>query len=158
MNSQNLIGDNSLEFLKQYKTESEILSLLSGEQIPIQKYFLHFDPWKGDPIPNTYNGKAVIDWNGKPVFAELAVLRLFQSHGWDGVWVDSYRRKYRTGLPDVAEPVKLPEAQQKIIDAIRAKIGKSGIPLSCCRFKRKMKKRKNGGSGLFSIFTRKLCV
>ena len=126
MNSQNLIGDNSLEFLKQYKTESEILSLLSGEQIPIQKYFLHFDPWKGDPIPNTYNGKAVIYWNGKPVFAELAVLRLFQSHGWDGVWVDSYRRKYRTGLPDVAEPVKLPEAQQKIIDAIRAKIGKSG--------------------------------
>jgi hypothetical protein len=92
----------------------------------IQKYFLNFKLWKGAPIPNTYNGKAVIDWNGEPVFAELAVLRLFQSQGWEGVWVDSYRRKYRVGLPDVVEPIELPQKQRAFIESIKAKTGRSG--------------------------------
>lgn len=116
----------NLEFLQPYKVESELFSLSSGDQVSIQKYFLHFNEWKGAPIPNTYNGKAVIDWNGEPVFAELAVLRLFQSNGWDGVWVDSYRRKYRDGLPDVADPVELPEKQRQLINSIRAKTGRHG--------------------------------
>jgi hypothetical protein len=42
------------------------------------------------------------------------------------VWVDSYRRKYRVGLPDVAEPVELPEKQKQLIESIRAKTGKHG--------------------------------
>lgn len=116
----------SLEFLQPYKIEDELFALSSGEHVPIQKYFLNFNLWQGSPIPNTYNGKAVIDWNGEPVFAELAVLRLFQSHGWEGVWVDSYRRKYRTGLPDVAEPVELPEKQKQLIESIKTKTGRSG--------------------------------
>lgn len=118
--------EGDLEFLNPYKVESESFSLSSDVQVSIQKYFLDFKEWKGEPIPNTYNGKAVIDWNGEPVFAELAVLRLFQSHGWEGVWVDSYRRKYRTGLPDVTEPVEIPEKQKQLIESIRAKTGRSG--------------------------------
>ncbi len=115
-----------LGFLKTYRVDDEIFTLSSGVQVPIQKYFLHFKPWTGAPIPNTYNGKAVIDWSGEPVFAELAVLRMFQSHGWDGVWVDSYRRKYRIGLPDVAEPIEIPEKQRTLIESIKAKTGRSG--------------------------------
>lgn len=116
----------NLEFLQPYKVDGELFSLSSGADISIQKYFLTFIPWKGAPIPNTYNNKPVIDWNGEPVFAELAVLRLFQSHGWEGIWVDSYRRKYRIGLPDVAEPVELPEKQKQLIESIKAKTGRSG--------------------------------
>jgi hypothetical protein len=116
----------NLEFLQPYKVESELFSLSSGVKVSIQKYFLNFEEWKGEPIPNTYNGKAVINWNGEPLFAELAVLRLFQSHGWEGVWVDSYRRKYRVGLPDVAEPIDLPEKQRLLIESIRSKTGRSG--------------------------------
>ena len=126
MNVNTPSQEGHLEFLKPHKVDGEIFSLSSGEQISIQKYFLHFNEWRGTPIPNTYNGKAVIDWNGEPVFAELAVLRLFQSQGWEGVWVDSYRRKYRTGLPGVAEPVELPEKQRQLIDSIRAKTGRHG--------------------------------
>ena len=113
-------------FLQPYLAESEIFVLPSGVSVPIQKYFLEFKEWKGIPIPNTYNGKAIIDWNSEPVFAELAVLRLFQSHGWDGVWVDSYRRKYRVGLPDVAEPIDLPTNQTNLINALREKTGRFG--------------------------------
>lgn len=116
----------NLGFLKPYKVDGELFSLSSGVDVSIQKYFLTFIPWKGAPIPNTYNNKPVIDWNGEPVFAELAVLRLFQSHGWEGVWVDSYRRKYRIGLPDVAEPIELPQKQQELIESIKARTGRSG--------------------------------
>lgn len=120
------LNEDRLDFLEQYKADSEIFSLSSGEQVSIRKYFLEFREWQGTPVPNTYNGKAVIDWNGEPVFAELAVLRLFQSHGWEGVWVDSYRRKYRVGLPDVVDSVELPQKQRELIDSIRAKTGRSG--------------------------------
>src|SRR3989338_10596260 len=113
-----------LEFLHPNLAESEIFSLPSGVQVPVQKYFLEFKEWEGTPIPNTYNGKAVIDWHGEPVFAELAVLRLFQSHGWSGVWVDSYRRKYRIGLPDIAEPIDLPPTQAGLINSLREKTGR----------------------------------
>jgi hypothetical protein len=113
----------SFEFLRPHQTDSKLFLLSSGISVSIPKYILHFDPWKGPPIPNTYNGKAVIDWNGEPVFAELALLRLFQSHGWNGVWVDSYRSKYRVGLLDVAEPVALPKKQQHIIETIGARTG-----------------------------------
>ncbi|MEK7107193.1 MAG: hypothetical protein AAB899_03330 [Patescibacteria group bacterium] len=117
---------DSVEFIQQHKVGDELLLLPSGEQVSIRKYFLEFKSWRGAPVPNTYNGKAVIDWNGEPVFAELAVLRLFQSHRWDGVWVDSYRGKFRAGLPDVVEPIELPQKQRKLIDSIRAKTGRSG--------------------------------
>ena len=122
---QSLIGDD-LQFFQLHKVDGETLSLPSGERVSIQKYFLTFDPWKGAPIPNTYKVKAVIDWNGEPVFAELAVLRLFQSHGWEGVWVDSYRRKFRVGLPDVVEPIEIPQKQRELIDSIRTKTGRFG--------------------------------
>lgn len=120
------LQEDNLGFLKTYNSGKEELILPSGKKISVAKYFLRFKEWKEKPIPNTYGNKAVIDWNGEPVFAELAVLKLFQSHGWNGVWVDSYRRKYRIGLPDVAEPIELPDEQKGIIDAIRAKTGKSG--------------------------------
>jgi hypothetical protein len=116
----------NLGFLQPYLTESEIFSLSSGAQISIRKYFLKLKEWTGTSIANTYNGKAVIDWEGEPLFAELAVLRLFQSNAWDGVWVDSYRRKFRVGLPDVAEPVNLPLEQFNLIDKLREETGRFG--------------------------------
>ena len=118
--------EGNLEFLQPYKVDGEIFSLPSGEQISMQKYFLTLTPWKGASIPNTYNNKPVVDWNGEPVFAELAVLRLLQSHGCNGVWVDSYRRNYRVGLPDVVDPIEIPQKQKELIDSIRAKTGRSG--------------------------------
>ena len=69
-----------ISFLEPNAVPSEKLLLYNTESISIQKYILHLEPWCGAPIPNTYNGKAVIDWYGEPVFAELAILRLFKAH------------------------------------------------------------------------------
>ena len=117
---------NLLDFLQPHRADDEVFSLSSGERILIQKYFLTFHQWTGAPPPYTYGNKAVLDWNGEPVFAELAVLRLFQSHGWDGVWIDSYGGKFRTGLPQVVDPVPLPEPQTVLLKLIEARTGRSG--------------------------------
>jgi hypothetical protein len=121
---RNLYSDD-ISYLP-HRIESEVFSLSSGSHKLVQKYFQYFNEWDGAPIPNTYNGKAVVDWNGEPLFAELAVLRLFELHGWSGVWVDSYRKKYRVGLPDVVEPVEIPEEKMKLLDDLREKTGRYG--------------------------------
>lgn len=107
-------------------TSSEEILSLSDRRIEIQKCNLVFKRWNGEPIRDTYNNKAVVNWNGEPLFAELAILRLFQADGWDGVWVDSYRNKYRIGLPERSEPVRLQTEQQEFLDAIRERTGRRG--------------------------------
>lgn len=119
-------SEQSLEFLKPYRVADELFTLPSGERLPIAKYFLTFKQWTGATIPNTYGNKSVIDYDGEPVFAELAVLRLFQANSWQGVWADSYGKKFRTGLPGVAEPITLPPEQQKLYDDIKLRTGLSG--------------------------------
>jgi len=61
--------------------------------------YLEFKKWRGNTIKDNYNGKAVIDFQGEPLFAELAVLRLYQQKGWNGVWVGCYRKKFRANVP-----------------------------------------------------------
>lgn len=75
------------------------LRLPSGRIVAVSTCFHHFKPWQGAPIPDTYGGKAVLDSNGDPLFAELAILRLIQAGGWQGAWIDTYRRKFRQSLP-----------------------------------------------------------
>lgn len=115
--------ESSSGFLDAYPSGIETIKLSIDRIVYINKYFLTFKKWNGKPIASTYGRKAVIDFNGEPVFAELAALRLAQSHGWQGAWVD--KTKYRIGLLDVA-PINIPEDKQKIIDKIRSKISGSG--------------------------------
>ena len=42
------------------------------------------------------------------------------------MWVDSYRRKFRVGLPDVVDPIELPEAQTQLLNTLREKTGRFG--------------------------------
>lgn len=97
----------------------EQLNLPSGLQVQIPKCEFVFKEWKGEPIKDTYNNKPVIDYDGRPLFAELATLKMFQKEGWSGVWVDSYRNKYRVGLPEECTHVELPAEHQRFINAVR---------------------------------------
>ena len=116
----------NLSFLEKYPFSWEMANLPSGNKVQVKKYFVVFKAWRGRPIQNSYGNKAVIDWRGEPVFAELAVLRLFQENGWNGVWVDSYHRKFRVGLPDVVDPIQLSPDKQHLIDSIKEETGISG--------------------------------
>ncbi|HEV2233968.1 MAG TPA: hypothetical protein VGV68_11245 [Terriglobia bacterium] len=85
--------------LSAYSTSPLDVLLPSGRIVSIARCFHEFKRWQGLPTPDTYGGKAVLDSNGEPLFAELAILRLIQEEGWQGVWIDTFRRKFRQYLP-----------------------------------------------------------
>lgn len=87
-------------------------------KVLIPKVNLVFKRFADMPFEITYNKKPVIDFNGERVFAEIAILRIFQNDGWDGVWVDSSRRKYRIGYWTENAIVKLQEDKQKLLEDI----------------------------------------
>lgn len=96
----------------------EIIRLLSGEEIQIPKATPCFEKWFGETFGDTYGNKTILDYNGEPVFAELAILRIFQDDGWSGVWVDTYRKKYRTGYWNNNHVIELPPDKQMLLDNI----------------------------------------
>ena len=91
------------------QVHSTALKLPSGATVSVPTCRVDFKPWtrkdeNGRLVTaslesiDTFNDKPVLDHEGEPVFAELAILRLLAADGWDGRWVDSYRRQFRTGL------------------------------------------------------------
>jgi hypothetical protein len=94
--------------------------------VPIRSVTLNV--WSGGPVQDSYGNKPLVDWNREPLFAELAILQSFQQLGWSGVWVDSFRKKYRMGLPELTAPVLLPNEQQELLNRIR---GNPGWPSGC---------------------------
>jgi len=103
--------------LMPYSLSSAELKLPSGETALISKCSRLFLRWQGTPISDTYGGKAVLDFNGEPVFAELAILGVLRESGWDGVWVDTYRRKFRRSMPP--DYCDLPSHAHELYDRIR---------------------------------------
>ncbi len=98
---------------------SEIIVLPSKDQIQVPKSIITFKAWDGSPIRDTYGGKALLDYKETPLFAELVILNMLREDGWSGVWVDNYRKKFRTGMPRTEASVSLPPDQQTILDSIK---------------------------------------
>lgn len=96
----------------------ETIVFPSNQVISIPKVNLYFNKWTGILFEDTFNKKPVLDYNGEAVFAELAILRIFQNEGWEGVWVDTYRKKYRIGHWGVNTNAELPAVKQLLLDNI----------------------------------------
>lgn len=79
--------DTILELKNADKT---IVSLPSGNKATLPLYNIVFKKWIGKSPDFDYGKKPFVDYNGKPVFAELAILKLFIDLGWNGVWVENY--------------------------------------------------------------------
>ena len=84
-------------------TSFEDLLLPSGRTFRIPKSEPRFKIWNGSQIDFSYGGKDILDVRGEPVFAEIAILRLLQYEGWDGVWVDTFQKKYRKSNTEFVE-------------------------------------------------------
>jgi hypothetical protein len=81
-----------------------------------------FSAWTGPPVSDDYGGKTVLDASGRPAFAELAILSRLRDAGWDGVWIDTFHRQYRTGCWG-AEPVELSGDPARLLERIYARTG-----------------------------------
>lgn len=103
-------------------TALEKIELPSGRVVQIPKATPQFEMWTGRPVNNTYGNKPVLSFNGKPAFAELVILRVLQEDGWSGVWVDTYRNKYRTAYWPKNQ-VELPPEQQQLLYRIHVEAG-----------------------------------
>jgi len=93
--------------------------------VSVPKAVVVFQQWSGPPIADTYGGKAVLDYAGEPLFAELVILRQFQSAGWQGAWMDTYGRRTRISITDDSW---LPEEQRVLLDRVAAR---AGTPHGC---------------------------
>jgi len=58
--------------------------------LTINKVELQFRRWEGSPLSNTFGNKSLIDFGGRPVFAELCVYELMRLSGWQARWVETY--------------------------------------------------------------------
>lgn len=101
---------------------SETFVLPSGKVVVIPKAEVLFSLWKGDAVKDSYGNKHILEYDGRPLFAELVVLNTLKKEGWDGVWVDSYRKCFRTKMPEGAkENHELPEIPAKFFKTITAR-------------------------------------
>lgn len=106
-----------------HPTDVEQIALPSGATISVPKSRPQFTAWSGPAIPWTYGGKAALDLDGKPVFAEVVILELFRRVGWNGAWIDSYGRRLWAGM---GQRAVLPSREHDLLEAIRARAGTSG--------------------------------
>lgn len=99
-------------------TTERIVLPRSGRVIEVPKSTPTFASWRGAPLPSAYGRKPVLDVDGEPCFAEIAILRALERDGWAGVWIDSYRQKlWRDSR--CASPAILPSAQVELLARIR---------------------------------------
>src|SRR6059036_724786 len=70
--------------------EAENVRLLSGRVVSIPRATVRFSPWPGAITIHTWGGKPVLDVQGEQTFAEVALLRMFQSSGWEARWLEAY--------------------------------------------------------------------
>jgi len=70
-------------------TASEAL-LVNDQKLYVPRAELTLRRWKGISLANTFGGKPLIDFGGRPVFAELCVYELMRLSGWQARWVETY--------------------------------------------------------------------
>jgi hypothetical protein len=99
-------------------TSIEPIRLPNGRIVGIPKATPSFKLWSGKTVQDTYGHKTVLHYRGKPAFAELIVLRSFIREGWNGVWVDGFRGKFRTQYWP-ANQVELPSRAERVLDSIK---------------------------------------
>jgi hypothetical protein len=116
-------------------TATTEIVLPSGQVFTAPMATPKFEKWHGAAPAFTYGGKPLLVHDGKPLFAELLILRLLQSCGWSGVWVEVFggKRSYLREMPIdwslAGSPVELPSEKSALLDAIQlASGGPGGTP------------------------------
>jgi hypothetical protein len=79
----------------QLKPTGTQLFQLNDKTFEVPKTIMTFKQWEGIPI-NTFGGKPLIDFDGKPMFAELAIMKLFIISGWQARWIETYGASDKT--------------------------------------------------------------
>lgn len=93
------------------------MTLPSGRVVSFPQATPTFPKWLGRTV-ETYGRKTILDFEGRPAFAELVILWTLQNEGWQGVWVDSFRRAFRTGYWNSPPQRNLPPKPSSLVEKI----------------------------------------
>ena len=99
-------------------TASETVGLPDGRSVVVPKTSPTFRRWAGLPPGDTFGGKTILEFEGRPAFAELAILWSFTAAGWDGVWMDSYGKRRLTEFWPVPVSREIPAEQEQLLREI----------------------------------------
>ena len=66
----------------------ELLGGVSG--IKVLRVNLRFTKWNGAKAENSFGRKPIIDYGGKPEFAEIAIKNVATEGGWSARWIQTY--------------------------------------------------------------------
>ena len=106
---------------------TEPFTLPNGHVVRVSKACPRFTIWRGDPpfehLKSTLKRKRALSFNGEPMFAEIATLRLLESAGWSGVWVDTFHRRYRVAVETY---INVPAERAALLAEIEHAVGKRG--------------------------------
>jgi len=70
--------------------DKQLISLPSGGTAALPVCKPVFSKWNHKPPAFDFGKKPIVDHDGRPVFAELALLNLLHAAGCDGVWVQAF--------------------------------------------------------------------
>ena len=65
----------------------------AGVEFSVPSVSMVFKQWEGEPVKYTFGNKPIVDYYGKPMFAELAIQRMASKAGWSARWVETYGMK-----------------------------------------------------------------
>ena len=86
-----------LEYPQTLTPDGFEVHIIDEKAVQVPVVHIGFKKWQGEPIKNTFGGKGLIDFNGQPMFAELAIKHLAELGSWEARWVETYAMK--GGLP-----------------------------------------------------------
>lgn len=71
-----------------------------------------FALWTGSPPGSSYGGKAIVEHDAQPAFAEIAIVRTLAKDGWSAVWVSQAfgRPKFRNSFWTSEPPPVVPDS------------------------------------------------
>jgi len=97
-------------------TATETLTLPSRRSVSFPKTTPTFPIWRGDPVEDNYGGKDILDFDSRPAFAEF--LWTLENDGWQGVWVDTFHRAFRTDYWNCLPQSSLPQKPSSLSEEI----------------------------------------
>jgi hypothetical protein len=113
--------------------------VLDGQTIQTPKCEVHFNKWEGQPVQETFGGKAIVSMDDQPMFAELAIVKHFVKEGWQARWIETYGKSKKAPIhlmewkdDKYINQVHVPIEDQNILNLLKSISLRNGDSFAGC--------------------------
>jgi len=72
-------------------SEVEVVKV-GRRNVEVSKVVCQFVEWTGKEPKESFGGKPFVELHDKPMFAELAIMKMFEDEDWNAKWIETYAR------------------------------------------------------------------